>query len=176
MEFFYFVEIFEKSNSNRLFQKNKYFVEKIVFAKVLIEDLFKPKKKHQTVKMKLIILTRISLDDPTGYTDFEFYTCDEDELENTVKSIQRKIIKQNISDYEETYLRVEQKECPYKIGYIAPEYRKGSKSLYTRVCDNLSLLQNKEIFLIEEHTSHDFAFGITVKDLIHDRSFVLYEH
>lgn len=122
--------------------------------------------------MKLIILTRISLDDPTGYTDFKFYPCDTGEVADKVKKIKNRVIKTNVEEFRES----NDTKCPYKIGYFAPEFREGSRNLDTRICRNLSLLEDGDVFLIEEHSSYSFAFGITVKNLIDDESFVLYEH
>ena len=124
--------------------------------------------------MKLIILTRISLDDPTAYTDFRFYPCQSyAELENKVETIKNKILHRNREDFKESYPT---KTCPYKIGYVGPEYAEGSRNRNTRICDNLSLFQDGEVFLVEDHSSYSFAYGITIRDLDEKKDFVLYEH
>ena len=121
--------------------------------------------------MILIILSCISLTDPTKETYFEYYICSEDKkkLESKIAKIKKAVLRQNKKEY--ILDSIDDEECPYYDGYKSPEYTECME-----IKGNFLPLDDNEVFLIESHTSYLFAYSITVRNLKKSNTFQLYEH
>ena len=120
---------------------------------------------------KLIVMTCVSLTDPTKETYFEYYLASEEQVSNKIKEIKQKIIDDNTEQYKES----SDDQCPYIEGYLG-EYGKKGKDVEKYIGGSLVPHFNDEIFFIDTHTTYDFAYMVSVVDLAQDNKFILYEH
>ncbi len=121
-------------------------------------------------RKKLIILSCVSMNEPSKIIDFQYYLHSGSEVEKTVKRIKNEVISENIEAWND---QVDNNEpCPYHDGYLDPEYEK-----HNNIQGNFLPLDDKEVFLIEGHTSYTFAYSITIKDISSGKTtpFVLFE-
>jgi hypothetical protein len=117
---------------------------------------------------KLIILSYVSMNEPTKECHFEFYLSDKQNLSKKIDEIKKRIIDENIEDWNDLEF---DEECPYYDGYINPNYKK-----YSRIEGSFLPLGDDEVFLIENHTSYIYAYAITVRNFTDNNTFDFYEH
>lgn len=115
----------------------------------------------------LIILSRVSLNEPTKETSFSFFSSNRENLVSKINNIKNDVISQN----KETYTELIGENCPYHDGYISPKYK-----THYRISGIFSPLDDGEVFLIEEHTSYFYAYAVTIRNFIDNNEFILYEH
>lgn len=117
----------------------------------------------------LLVLSRISMNEPTKEISFKYYLTNKNDANNKIKEIQNKVLKKNIDAFNET--NEENKKCPYKIGYKDPNYEE-----HSNIMGSFVPLENEDVFLIEKHSSFTFAYAVTRMNLSEDNEFILFEH
>ena len=123
----------------------------------------------------LVVLTCVSLNEPTKEAHFEFfhYTSREDAEAgmNVVKN-------DTVQEWKQDFVRhCEGEACPYKVGYIPTCYMKGFNRGHgaSTICGDLGV--QDDVFLVEIHTTYDFCFSASLFDLSQpNASLVLFEH
>ncbi|AKI78767.1 hypothetical protein [Acanthamoeba polyphaga mimivirus] len=121
---------------------------------------------------KLIVLSRVSMNEPTKETSFEYVLSDKKSLKNKINKLKKRVFDENIEEFNEiNEIDGVNSICPYINcdTYYDPDFKK-----YTKIIKNFSLMD--DTFLIEQHTSYSFAYSISVVDLVKDNTLVLYEH
>lgn len=118
---------------------------------------------------RLIVLSRVSMNEPTKETSFEYVLSDKKSLNNKINELKKRVFDNNIKEFKEIY--GVNFICPYVNcdTYYDPNFKK-----YTKIVNTFSLMD--DTFLIEQHTSYSFAYSISVVNLIKDNTLVLYEH
>nr|WBF70224.1 hypothetical protein [Megavirus caiporensis] len=118
---------------------------------------------------KLIVLSIVSMNEPTKETRFEYILSDENSLEHKINNLKKRVFDDNIREYKEIYDT--NSVCPYINcdAYLNPDFEKSN-----RIEGTFSIMD--DIFLIEQHTSYTFAYGITIVDLNQNNQLILYEH
>lgn len=113
---------------------------------------------------RIIILTRISLTDPTKELHFEYYLADDnsDNLSRKIREIEEKVVRKNVKEYDGPL-----EKAPYKVGYVNPKANQ----------DRIAGVMVPWVFLVEEHTSYDFAFAISVRKIKNGKAkLTFFEH
>ncbi|AGC01587.1 hypothetical protein H012_gp879 [Acanthamoeba polyphaga moumouvirus] len=121
---------------------------------------------------RLIVLSCVSMNEPTKETYFKYYLSNVNDLKNKIKKIKKikkSIFDENIKEFYE--MNGMNNLCPYINcdKYITPNYKN-----YNRIEGEFCLLDN--ILLIEEHTSYTFAYSINVLNLTKNNCLDLYNH
>jgi hypothetical protein len=112
----------------------------------------------------MVVLTRISLTDPTKELHFEYHLANKDTLDSKIREIEDRVIQENVDEYSGSM-----KTAPYKVGYI------NKKANQDRIQGTFVLWD--DVFLVEEHTAYDFAYAISVRNIKNDRAkMTLFEH
>ncbi|AGF85734.1 hypothetical protein QJ854_gp048 [Moumouvirus goulette] len=118
---------------------------------------------------RLIVLSCVSMNEPTKETYFEYYLSNVNDLTNQIKKIKKDIFDENIKEFYKT--NGKNLKCPY-IGYekyISPNYHN-----HNRIEGEFCLMD--DVFLIEEHTSYTFAYSISVININKNNRLAIYEH
>jgi hypothetical protein len=105
----------------------------------------------------LLILTRLSLNEPTKECSTTIYLTSAENLEKDKSLIQKKILNENISEFYSLH-DVPDDVCPYVIGYKPDDWEK-----YNNVLDRLNSLD--DLILIEFHTSYIFIYTLSVYNI-----------
>ncbi|AFX93169.1 hypothetical protein CE11_01143 [Megavirus courdo11] len=118
---------------------------------------------------KLIVLSIVSMNEPTKETRFEYILSDKNSLEDKINNLKKRVFDDNIKEFKEIYGT--NSVCPYINcdTYLNPNFEKSN-----RIEGIFSIMD--DIFLIEQHTSYVFAYGITVVNLNTNNQLILYEH
>lgn len=109
------------------------------------------------------------MNEPTKETRFEYLLSDKNSLQHKINNLKKRVFDDNIKEFKEIYGT--NFICPYINCdiYLNPNFKK-----FNRIEGTFSLMD--DIFLIEQHTSYIFAYGITIVDLNKDSQLILYEH